>query len=425
MRADDRRWALPGATMASTVTAGSPGAQTLIETVQEFWPNGTVVQSDDGAASPVATSWFAFVPNAAEARFLLPLHHRTSAGEALRKYSASLTLPEIAQRTLMSFAFRWGGTVMLRDRVGVSGDQESLRSYLSDVLGEEVTFSISLGTARVNRKPILQIFSAKGRTLAYAKVGDGAALADVQAEARALRRIHGRLPARLAVPEVLHTGTWRGAFILLLSPLRISMWQRPGGQMTVPTSEMLLLTEAFAEQDRGLEDSALWADLHRSLEALDDGPLRARLTTLLPLLAALAPDHPLRVGAWHGDWTSWNMARAHGRLMLWDWERFETGVLQGLDHCHFLVNARTRRYGFDSATILHALRDVQPVGQAADARAVTVGVYLARLALRYSLGAQGPTGSLIAGRAQSVVDALSLWMAELTPSKKGRLCSDG
>jgi hypothetical protein len=111
--------------------------------------------------------------------------------------------------------------------------------------------------------------------------------------------------------------------------------------------------------------------------------------------------------------------------MLWDWERFETGVLQGLDHCHFLVNARTRRYGFDSATILHALRDVQPVGQAADARAVTVGVYLARLALRYSLGAQGPTGSLIAGRAQSVVDALSLWMAELTPSKKGRLCSDG
>jgi hypothetical protein len=194
--------------------------------------------------------------------------------------------------------------------------------------------------------------------------------------------------------------------------------------MSVPTAEMMLLSEAFAEQDRRLEESALWADLDRSLLALDDGPLREQLATLLPLVASLAPDHPLRIGAWHGDWTSWNMARAHGRVILWDWERFETGVLQGLDHCHFVVNAQTRRYGFDAATILHALRDVEPVGQAPDARAVTVGVYLARLALRYSMGAQGPKGSLIAGRAQSLVDALSLWVAQLIPTKGKPPCSD-
>jgi hypothetical protein len=302
----------------------------------------------------------------------------------------------------------------------VAGEQESLRSYLSDVLGEEVTFSISLGTARVNRKPILQIFGAKGRTLAYAKLGDRAqALADVQAEARALRRIEGRLPDRLEVPAVLHTGTWRDMFIMLLTPLRISIWQRPGGQMAVPTTEMQLLSEAFAEPDRRFEESTLWADLQRRLEALDDGALRDQLAALLPALASLAPDHALRVGAWHGDWTSWNMARAHDRVLLWDWERFETGVLQGLDHCHFLVNAQTRRHGFDAPTILRALRDVQPVGQAPDAAAVTVGAYLARLALRYSLGTQGPTGSLIASQAQSVVDALRLRIGERNPSKEG------
>jgi hypothetical protein len=407
--------------MADTVTAGLTGAQNLIKTVEQLWPNGAVVDGESEDPSASTAQWFAFVPNAAEARFLLPLDHRVSAGEALRKYSASLTAREIAQRTLMSIAFRWGGTVMLRDRVGVVGDQESLRSYLSEVLGEEVTFSISLGTARVNRKPILQIFNAKGRTLAFAKVGDSTqAMGDVQAEARALRRIEGNLPAALEVPAVLHTGTWRGAFILLLSPLPISMWQRPGGHMAVPTAEMLMLSEAFAEQDRRLEESALWADLQRALDALDEGPLRAQLATLLPGLARLAPDHALRVGAWHGDWTSWNMARAHRRVLLWDWERFETGVLQGLDHCHFLVNAQTRRNGFDAARIVGALRDVQPVGQAPDAAAVTVGVYLARLALRYSLGAQGPTGSLIADRAQSLVDALSRWLTEHQPPTKGR-----
>ena len=408
--------------MADTVTAGPSRAENLITTVEQLWPNGRVVDGDDGRRSSGPTRWYAFVPNAAEARFLLPLQDGTSAGAALRKYSSSLTVREIVHRTLMSVAFRWGGTVMLRDRVGVVGEQESLRSYLSEVLGEEVTFSISLGTARVNRKPILQIFSAKGRTLAYAKLGDSPqAMADVQAEALALRRIEGRLPAALEVPAVLHTGMWRGTFILLLTPLRISMWQRPGGQMAVPTAEMLLLSEAFAEQDRRLEETALWADLQRGVEALDDGPLRAQLGTLLPGLASLAPDHPLRVGAWHGDWTSWNMARAHGRVLLWDWERFETGVLQGLDHCHFLVNAQTRRHGFDAARILHALRDVQPVGQAPDAAAVTVGVYLASLAHRYAVGGQGPMGSLIADRAQSVVDALSLWLAQHHASTKGRL----
>jgi hypothetical protein len=411
--------------MAGTVTSGRTAAQNLIETVEYLWPNGGLVDEDADDPSASTTQWFAFVPNAAEARFLLPLDHRISAREALRKYSASLTAREIAQRTLTSIAFGWGGTVLLRDRVGVSGDEESLRSYLSEVLGEEVTFSISLGTARVNRKPILQIFDRKGRTLAYAKVGDSAhAMTDVQAEAVALRRIEGRLPARFEVPRVLHAGLWRGAFILLISPLRITMWQRPRGQTAVPTSDMLLLTEAFAEPSQRLAESALWADLQRSLEALDDGPLREQLARLLPLVASLAPDHPLRIGAWHGDWTSWNMARSHGRLLLWDWERFETGVLQGMDHCHFLVNAFTRRNDFDAATILRALRDVQPVGQAPDARAVTVGVYLARLALRYSRGAQGPTGSLIAGRARSLVDALSLWVAPLAPTKGSPLCSE-
>jgi hypothetical protein len=392
----------------------------LITTVEHLWPNGTVVEGVDGHGSSSATSWYAFVPNAAEARFLLPLHQPVSAGEALRKYSSSLTLREIAQRALMSLAFRWGGTVMLRDRVAVAGEQESLRSYLSEVLGEEVTFSISVGTARVNRKPILQIFNAQGRTLAYAKLGDRAeALEDVQAEAVALRRIEGRLPARLEVPAVLHTGTWRETFVMLLTPLRISMWQRPGGQMAVPTTEMLMLSEAFAEPDQRFEESALRADLQRGLEVLDDQTLRDQLAALLPALDLLAPDHALRVGAWHGDWTSWNMARARDRVLLWDWERFETGVLQGLDHCHFLVNAHTRRHGFDATTILRALRDVQPVGQAPDAAAVTVAAYLARLALRYSLGAQGPTGSLIAARAQSVVDALRLWMSEHKPPTRG------
>ena len=57
------------------------------------------------------------------------------------------------------------------------------------------------------------------------------------------------------------------------------------------------------------------------------------------------PNGPLPLGAWHGDWTPWNMSRRRGRLQLWDWERFETGVPLGLDRCHYGVNAVVRRDG--------------------------------------------------------------------------------
>jgi len=391
------------------VSSARGGAGSLIETVEQLWPHGRVVDAVDGQV-PDATT-YAFVPNASEARFLLPLHDRASAGEALRKYSSSLTVREIAQRALMSLAFRCGASVLLRDRLAVSGEQESLRSYLSEVLGQEVIFSINVGTARVNRKPILQVFSTQGTTLGYVKVGNNPmARADVQAEAAALRRIEGRLPARLEAPGILHTGQWRDAFILLLTPLRISMWQRPGGQTVVPTTEMRLLSEAFPEPDQPLTESTLWAGLLGSMEVLEEPATHDRVAPALEALAARAGDRPLRFGAWHGDWTSWNMARGHDRILLWDWERFETGVLRGFDHCHFVVNAQTRRRTFDAATILAALRGLQPVGQDAAAAEVTVGVYLARLALRYSLAAEGPTGSLIADRARSVVEALDEWV---------------
>lgn len=103
------------------------------------------------------------------------------------------------------------------------------------------------------------------------------------------------------------------------------------------------------------------------------------------------------------------MARGHGRVLLWDWERFETGVLRGFDHCHFVLNAQTRLQRFDVPTIVAALHGLQPVGQDPAAADVTVGAYLARLALRYSLAAEGPTGALIADRADSVLGALDRW----------------
>lgn len=399
-----------GVAVAPTATPSS--AADLMKVVQQLWPEGLLdeVTADEDAVASVS---YAFVPNRSAARFLVPLSNRVSAGSTLRKYSASLTVGEIAQRTAMAFAFRLGGSSVLRDRVTVLGEHGSLRACLSQWFGQPVTFSISIGTARVNRKPVLQVFDSSGRTLAYAKVASTVQVVeDVQSEAETLVTVEHDLPREIVAPRVLGTLTWEGSYVLLLSPLQISMWQPVRGRLSPPVRQMQLLNEAFAEPDQFLAQVPMWQRMLLDCDGLADGPARETLAALMAEIDARSESRPMRVGAWHGDWTSWNMARGRrGKVLLWDWERFETGVPAGMDHSHFLVNAAVREAGFSARTILSAFDGLHPAGQHTTASDLMIGCYLARLALRYTEGAQGPGGHLIAPRAEILVDALQGWLS--------------
>lgn len=390
--------------------AAPSSAAELIKVVQQLWPEGLVselVPGDEG----VSSTRYAFVPSRRSARFLVPLPGRTAAGTTLRKYSAALSPREIAARAVMSMAFRAGGSSVLRDRVAVLGEHRSLRRFLSERFGTPVSFSISIGTARVNRKPVLQVFDARGRTLGYAKVGSTAqVIADIRAEAAALREVEGRLGPQIVAPRVLALEEWEGSVVLLLSPLAISMWQPLQSRWRPPTRHMQVLNEAFAEPDQLLPETSMWRGMAGSLGALVPGPRREALVELVAELEARSEGRAARVGAWHGDWTSWNMAASGRKVMLWDWERFERGVPAGMDQCHFLANAATREKGFTADVLLEALDGLQPAGQHLTAADLVVGAYLGRLALRYSEAAQGPGGHLITGRADVVTIAFDRWL---------------
>jgi hypothetical protein len=73
--------------------------------------------------------------------------------------------------------------------------------------------------------------------------------------------------------------------------------------------------------------------------------LRARFQRCLDQLYELSGETALPFSCWHGDWTAWNMGRSRGKVLLWDWERFETDVPSGLDALHYHVNAITIRAG--------------------------------------------------------------------------------
>ena len=81
---------------------------------------------------------------------------------------------------------------------------------------------------------------------------------------------------------------------------------------------------------------------------------------LLDRLAGAAGAVHLQLGRWHGDWAPWNMARAGGRVQVWDWERSVTGVPVGLDMIHFQVQREVQVGSSPEAAVNAALDRRRP-----------------------------------------------------------------
>jgi hypothetical protein len=392
-------------------------ADTYVSSVQALWPGEPEPRLHRGRGSGRPLSGdeveLLVVPNARSPRLLLPAGNPVASSRAMLRFSAALTARDVAQRVGVSSALRARTSAAFPDRIVVSERQGSLRQHLSEVFGEPVDFSLGLGTARANRKPVLQVFDGRGRSLAFVKIGDTALTESlVRAEASSLERLaEAGLPPSLEVPELLHFGVWEGAVVLAMTSLETTPWQRPRRQFAVPHAEMRLLHQAFAEGDpRPLVELPLWDSMARAQESLSESPQRDRLGEALGALAGLAADRPLQGGAWHGDWTPWNMSRRRGRLQLWDWERLETGVPPGLDQCHYGVNAVCRRDGLGVESVRRGLELARVPSDPSTEGHLVAGAYLAAITCRYLQGSELDVGAAIAERSQVMLDALCGWL---------------
>ncbi len=145
-------------------------------------------------------------------------------------------------------------------------------------------------------------------------------------------------------------------------------------------------------------------------KSLASADVRLRLGDALEQLRLASEDRPLPFGAWHGDWTPWNMSRRRGRLQLWDWERFETGVPMGLDRCHYGVNTITHTQGFDQGSIVRGLELAGIPEEPGSDEHLVAAAYLAAIACRYLVGAEGHRGETIADRAEVMLETLCAWL---------------
>lgn len=369
--------------------------QYLNEVLELLYP--APCRTDGTPGTPIAE--YLVVPDARRPRLLVPSVSRKVAAAAVRRYAEPQSRTAKLKRDAVVAAVRTGASgFLLRDRIKVTGPfSQSIDGHLSDALGRELAVSVHIGPARANRKPVLQLISPGGATFGFGKLGTGPLTRRlVRAETEALRRLGTAGLTRLKVPAVLHSGQWRDLEVLVQSALPV--WE-PRAPLTEQrlVGAMMDVAGCCGYSHGTLVGSAYWAELRGRLVAVGDRAEGAALTSAAELLATHAGHHNLRYGAWHGDWAPWNMANLAGALLVWDWERFATGVPVGFDALHHELQQRIQSTGDAAAAVEATVRKagelLAPFGVATEARELTALLYLIDLAARYLSDRQAEAGA--------------------------------
>jgi hypothetical protein len=370
---------------------GDARAAYLPELAALVWPAPA-----DAALRRGGAGGYAVVPSAARPRLLVPAGSRRAAASAVRHSTEAVGVKARLRRRVLAAAFRTGvGALAFRDRLVVDGS--GLDAHLSAVLGGPALLSIHIGPARANRKPVLQLLGPRGEALGYAKLGvDPLTRALVDAEAAALTRLATVPLGPVTVANALHHGSWGEHSLLIQSALPVRRPRAtPAEANAAERTAMLAVASCLGIRRQAYADSPYAHRVAADVTALGTRPEAERLRAALAAVAAADP--VVAFGAWHGDWNGGNSAAlADGRVLVWDWERFDADVPAGYDALHLRLQAEVTRGGVDP---LHAARTLLadadavlgPFDQpAADHVAV---LYLVELAARYLRDRQAEAGA--------------------------------
>ncbi|WP_283139105.1 hypothetical protein [Rhizohabitans arisaemae] len=332
---------------------GPAGAsEALLRLIDQVWQPGEAVRVTAGETPQGyrVAERYSIVPNAARARFLVPLATRAAAHASLSRYNGLRPGALGLARALLGAAFRVGlAPIALRDELTVCLAEDAdpadhlIVAHLGRVLGRPgLAAGIGVRPVDPNGKPTLQLFQPDGTPAGYAKIGWNAATRRLVAmEAEALTAVRG-----VTAPRLLYGGSRRDRQITVTEPLppRIRAHRNPDEP---PGPDVLAAIAAGSGvRETELAASPYWQAVRREISEIDDEPrLRRALATLAVRLEGEYGGTRLRFGRWHGDLVPWNLGRHDGTLHIWDWEHSATGVPIGFDllHWHFQVALVLRR----------------------------------------------------------------------------------
>lgn len=376
----------------------------MLRTVEQLFPEHQVML--DGDRRDAAFD-YRFLPRSVKQ--VVPARPRVAISSTTRRFSVATSRREALIRTAAAPALRLSPFMPFSSHVTVHGSGDSVVSHLTRVLGTPVSISIGIGTERANRKPVLEVFDRAGRPVAFVKVGvDEISIEDVSAEAEALRLVGDLRLAGIEVPRLISAERWLGHLVVVMTPLRTG-WSWRNRRQVVPTEQMETLTRSLGSVAMPLRRSPFHLQHAERIGALATGKLSDRLARAFAELDVRHGSATVETGAWHGDWTPWNMSYGRNLLRLWDFERFDRNGLVGLDRRHYVVNESGQRLGMSVGTVLAALDSVVDGGDRSRSQVVS-GCYLLAIATRYLTRMGTPTGHLIGDRAELMVEVLEEWL---------------
>lgn len=376
---------------------GSSGrAAQLADSLDLLWPGSTVVTTRSREGEQ-----YVLLPSRTRPTLMAPRRPRTAAAASLRNFKASGTRRTQVLLGTLALGARVGLLDVLPSRTSLNppgGSDGSIRDHLRDVLADRgITVALQTSPPRANRKPVLQVVSAGGHTIAFVKVGiNDLTSALVRAEGEALARV-GRADLRYVVPpRLLHRGTWQGLEILVQSALPRSSGQKLESSLV---SNAMVEVSGIDAGEVGPSGDPYLADLGIRVAALPESSASAALQAALRDLQEPDADAtPPSVGSWHGDWTPWNMSIRDGLAQVWDWERFASGVPLGYDRLHFEVQGAIVRDGRSAGTSVRDMVDgaptlLAPFEAPSELATRTALLYLVEIGSRYLHDRQEEAGS--------------------------------
>ncbi len=388
-----------------------------LTTLQRLWPTARIeTPTRSAAGSPRGQADYLVLPASQRVRVLAPTRPPRAAAAGLARNSAPVSRRQSAVRWIGRLGLRAGLGPFLgavgppfpeRLRLVASGSGgRSILDHLGDVLGEEVTVVIALGTKRANRKPVLRVMDRRGRTLAFAKIGINQPTGElVRGEARALQALGDVAWTTFTAPRLIDHSQFNGCNVLLMAPVptRGTKGLRDSGARRRLLAE---LSEGCGTLEEPIRGGRFVAKLRATL---DQAPEHHHVTQLAASLTALEEQSgsaEFLLGAWHGDFTAWNMVTDNGRTHVWDWERFDTRVPAGLDEIHYCVNSYAQQHGFTAQSILTGIRESTWPHRSPHTARLHAATYLVALGTRYVSSYTQEGGEVNELRGAALVEAL-------------------
>jgi hypothetical protein len=329
-----------------------------------FGSGGPVAARRRGEPAPAgferAEAYLA-LPRAANARLLVPLGSPRAAATALaRNHDATSKKARLA-RAGLGAGLKVGLTQRVADRVDVFVDpalspadrpRHLLTEHLRNIFGRrDLEMAVILGVPRLNRKPVLQVLASDGTVVGYVKAAWNDLTAGlVRNEARVLADLAAAKPATFTPPAFVAAGPWGDLELIAASALPNAARPDPAQILDPPMAVIAEIAGLWGRSTAPLADSPYWVGVRERLAAQGGSEVLHRAVDFIERRHG---GDDIAFGAWHGDFTPWNMARSSGgpggpgeagRTYLWDWER-AAAAPAGLDLLHFLFQGVCRFEG--------------------------------------------------------------------------------